>query len=537
MNTPTIARRAIPDLCTPVTIVGAGPVGLCMALGLARQGVRCVLLEKKATTSGTSKAPALHVRTREIFRQWGVEDGFLEKGVLHEQLTMHSVVRGHRPLLSLDFSELADEADRPGLLLLEQRETEALLLEAVHESGLCDLLFGAEVIGLEQTGDGATVRFRRDGIERVVDTEYVVGCDGASSFVRRALGLPFEGATYSLRPMLADVYVDDERDELPQPRVWTGRGGYGFAARIRPGLWRIVHLPQGEPHQEAVSEDEVDERVGRLLGPGPFELAWASRFRIHVRSSPRFYDGRILLAGDAAHVHSPVSGYGMNGGIHDAHNLAWKLAHALRGADSERLFESYEVERRAVVVETTSRYTDRITRLFIESPAFVREGAWALLRKMMRIRPIRRRGLRRFTMLDLDYPASPLLTRRAGAAGLRLPNLMLQAPDGQDTRLHDLLPNAPVIIEVTAERKPASGLPVRHVIRVARDAYRDPTGILRRLLRGRDGWILVRPDAHVAWARNDLEGMEQAVLHALGWPSTARPEALHAPAGGLLARS
>jgi 2-polyprenyl-6-methoxyphenol hydroxylase-like FAD-dependent oxidoreductase len=510
---------------TDVAIVGAGPVGLSLALGLARHGVRSVLVERQDTTSGTSKAPAVHVRTREILRQWGVAGRFLEAGTLLQCLTLHSVVEGRGPLLSLDLGELSDEAERPGLFVLEQSETERLLLAAVRESGLCDVRFRTEAVGLECYPGGARLTVRGDGTDRTIDATFVVGCDGASSFVRDALGLPFDGMTYSLQPLLADVEVGDERDELPQPRAWTGRGGFAFAVRLRPGVWRIVHTPRGKPRSEEPSDAEVAEQVERLLGPGNTELLWASRFRIHVRSSPRFRVGHVLLAGDAAHVHSPASGYGMNGGIHDAHNLAWKLAFALRGGDTERLLDSYEVERRAVIVETVSRYTDRLTRIFMAAPPLVRRTAWLFLRTMLKVPRLRRTGLRRLAMLDLDYPASPLL-EDAAAAGVRLPNPLLHAPDGQMLRLYDLLPAAPVLLDVAAHDRELPDLragygtmPAPDVIRIGYGGHAEPAGLLRRLLAGRDGWILVRPDLHVAWTRHSLDGLDALLRRALAWPT------------------
>jgi 2-polyprenyl-6-methoxyphenol hydroxylase-like FAD-dependent oxidoreductase len=509
-----------PSKPTPVAIVGAGPVGLSMALALARQGVRTTLLERKQTTSSASKAPGIHVRTREIFRQWQVEDRFLAAGELRQLVTLHSVEKGRGPLASFDFTELEAEADLPGLLILAQSETERLLLEALSESGLCDIRFGAEVFGLEQSTSRVALTYRRDGGEHSVDSAYVVGCDGANSFVREALGLPFAGTTYSLRPMLADVKITDDRDHVPDPRVSAGGRDFAFAVRLRPEHWRLVHLSRTAGESDEVPHEEVLGRVSHLLGSGPAEVIWASRFRIHVRSSPRFRLGRVMLAGDAAHVHSPASGFGMNGGIQDAHNLAWKLAYALSGGDADRLLDSYEVERRAVVVEDISRYTDRLTTIFMKSPAIARRAAWLFVRSMLRIPPFRRRSLRRTTMIDLDYPASPLLNRGDRAAGLRLPNALLHSPDGRPTRLYDILPGAPVMLHLAGSREGESDLPVREVIRIGNGGYGEPAGILRGLLGGEPGWILVRPDAHIAWARQNLNDIDEAVRLALGLQRT-----------------
>jgi hypothetical protein len=448
-------------------------------------------------TSEHSKAPGIHVRTREVFRQWGIEPRLVDAGVLLESVTVHSAMPGRGPLASIDFSPLADEADRPGLLVLEQGETERLLLDPGPE--------------------GARVTVREGAAERSLEAAFVVGCDGAGSFVRGALGLPFEGHTYALRPMLADVRLADERDALPWPRMRSTRGGLTAALRLRPGLWRIIRLQGADaPGDEQVAAREVEQRIGETLGEGPFETVWASRFRIHLRSSPRFRVGRVLLAGDAAHIHSPAGGLGMNAGIQDAHNLAWKLATALGGGDAERLLESYKVERRAVTVEGVSRYADFLTRTFLQTPPPVRALAFLVLRLGMAAPPLRRRMLRRTTMIDLDYPASPLLDRRERAAGLRLPNLELRSPEGAVIRLHDLLPAAPVILDVAEERPFAAELPLPTVIRIGPGGHRDRSGRLRGLLGRRDGWILVRPDGHIAWARDRLDGMAEAARRALG---------------------
>jgi hypothetical protein len=263
--------------------------------------------------------------------------------------------------------------------------------------------------------------------------------------------------------------------------------------------------------------------VTDVLGPGPVETVWASRFRIHRRASPRFRVGRVFLAGDAAHVHSPAGGLGMNAGIQDAHNLAWKLAVALRGGDVDRLLDSFDVERRAVVVGSVSRYTDFITRAVLQTPAPVRALGILAWRLGLRVPPVRTAALRRATMIDLDYPASPILDPDERAAGLRLPNPPLRSRDGSEVRLYDLLPYRSVLLEIGRHRDaPDSGLtpppplPVEDVIRIGPGARTDPTGVLRDLLGAQSGWILVRPDAHVAWARDDLAGIGEGVRHALG---------------------
>jgi 2-polyprenyl-6-methoxyphenol hydroxylase-like FAD-dependent oxidoreductase len=511
-------RLTVPDPATPVAIVGAGPVGLALALGLARHGVRSVVFEREATTSEHSKAAGIHIRTREVLRRWGVEDRFLAEGELVARIVLHDVARGERPLLALDLDDLAAEADRPGLLMLEQRHTERLLLGAVRATDHAEVVFGAEVVDLWQGPNGVELAVDTGDAElRHVSAAYVVGCDGASSFVRDALQLPFEGTTYALRPMLADVAVDDARDRAAWPRLHDGREGLTTGLRLAPGLWRIIHLTTRAPDGDEVPDAEVQRRVDTVLGPGPVDVVWSSRFTIHRRSSPRFRVGRVLLAGDAAHVHSPVGGQGMNAGVQDAHDLAWRLAAALDGADADRLLDAYDVERRGVVVGTVSRTTDLATRLVLQAPSVARRGAFALQRAALRIPAVRRRALRRLGMLDLHLPASPLLPADDPAAGARLPDPVVTTPRGSTVRLQRLLPVGWALLEVDPDRTgpgveqqpgAARGLPVEAVLRFGRGGLTDRSGTVARLLHDAEGWILVRPDGHVGWARPGPTGAD-----------------------------
>jgi hypothetical protein len=304
---------------------------------------------------------------------------------------------------------------------------------------------------------------------------------------------------------------------LTWPRLFNGRGGLTIAIRLEPRLWRLIRLQSNQEKEDEVPAGEVGQRMAEVLGEGPLDIQWANRFRIHRRSSPRFRVGRVLLAGDAAHVHSPVGGQGMNAGIQDAHNLAWKLAGALRGGDSQRLLDSYEIERRAVVVGSVSQYTDFLTRTLLLPPPFVRSAMFFLLRAMLRLPRVRTRMLRRTTMINLDYPASPILDARQRSAGVRLPNVMLRSPAGGPVRIYDLLPCGPTILDVAEHRSFAESLPIDHVLRIGPSGYQDPSGLLRQLLDGKDGWILVRPDAHIAFANHEQESLTNAVQFSLGW--------------------
>jgi hypothetical protein len=168
------------------------------------------------------------------------------------------------------------------------------------------------------------------------------------------------------------------------------------------------------------------------------------------------------------------------------------------------------------VVERVTRYTDLMTRAFLQTPSPVRTGAFFLLRAALKVPRVRQAMLRRTAMIDLDYPASPLLEEGDRAAGVRLPDVMLTTPRGADVRLYDLLPDGPAILEVGGPRDVRIDLPLEDVLRIGPGAHADRSGIVRDLLGGEDGWILVRPDRHVAWARTRLEGIGDAVRRALG---------------------
>jgi 2-polyprenyl-6-methoxyphenol hydroxylase-like FAD-dependent oxidoreductase len=504
----------------PVVIVGGGPVGLALAVGLARCGVRSVVLERDDGLSDQSKAAGIHIRTREALRQWGLGDAFLAAGTLHGSLTFRRAASGAR-LAHADFASLAAEAADAGLLILEQSITEQLLLEALRDSPLATVEFGAEAVALSDEGSAVRVRYRQRGRERELRAPFAVGCDGADSFVRRALGLPFEGITYDLQPLLADVRVSDARDRLAWPRIHNSRAGLTAALRLRPGLWRLIRIERGTPDGQDVASGEVRARLAETLGEGPAEVVWASRFRIHRRASPVFHRGRVVLAGDAAHVHSPAGGLGMNGGIQDAHNLAWKLAAALDGGDTDALLTSYDAERRPVMVASVSALADRITRSFLDAPPVLRTAALLAFGAALQIPPIRRMRLREMSMLDHVYAASPLHTGRHRAVGRRVPNVRLRDPAGGAVRLHDLLPYAPAVVELCGAAPPRERLPVPSIT-LGGGAYSEPSGLLRRLLGAPAGLLLVRPDHHVAWAGRDASGLRPALDRMLGRASGAR---------------
>jgi 2-polyprenyl-6-methoxyphenol hydroxylase-like FAD-dependent oxidoreductase len=524
----------------PVLIAGAGPVGLALAVGLAHHGARSVVLEERADLSRHSKAPGVLPRTLETFAVWGVLDRCLAEGTFLERPQAWAPGRDE-PLVTIDFTRLA-RTTVAGVLILPQNRTERILLDQARASGLADVRFGNRVTGFEQDAEGVTVRVDKDGGpgERLRG-DYLVGCDGAHSTVREGLGLPLEGKTYPARLLLADVAIGDARDALPWPRTTVRNQVALGALRIESGVWRVIAAVERDvTDDQATSAPHVGDLVDTVLGPGPFDLVWSSVFRIHCRTSPRFREGRVLLAGDAAHINSPAGGQGMNSGIQDAHNLAWKLARVLAGASVEPMLASYEAERRPAILTNVDRYTDLLTRGILLSPSPVRRsvltlGRLALGTSALTGRFLTGRLLRRAGMLDTRYRASPIVSGRGALLGARAPNARL-VRDGTPLRLHELAGREAGLLLVDDGRMPRWGVEQVQTTLGRIDRLR----VVRLVMRGEDvepgdvvdshgdvraEWApragtaaLLRPDGHVGWMAERPEPAElrRGVRQALG---------------------
>jgi 2-polyprenyl-6-methoxyphenol hydroxylase-like FAD-dependent oxidoreductase len=520
---------------TPVLIVGGGPAGLALALGLAQQNVHCTLFEAKSEIDPHSRALGILPRTLEIFRSWGIYDRFLSEGEFLNKVRVWIAGRPH-PAFELDLSVLEKITAASGILILPQNGTERLLLECVKAAGHTEVLLGHGVKRFEQDDEGVRVEVQTsDGETKSYRGRYLVGCDGAHSTLRQELGWELEGKTYPTRILLADIRIQDERDQLAWPLFASGFPGVLAGVRYQPQHWRIIStLNPGENEQTVLEPSSINERVVRLFGDGSQEQLWASVFHIHCRTSPHFRQGRVLLAGDAAHINSPAGGQGMNSGIQDAHNLAWKLARVLAGADAESLLISYESERREAVLTNVDRYTDVLTRYGIAAPEFVRTLTSTLISFLPRL------GLLslvtpRMGMLDTAYTHSPVLSGHGHWVGRRAPDGELTAPDESRLRLLDLAGPGPALLLFDDGRLPGwdpdrtkqhfqNVNDLRVILIIPSKAPRtdgayvasDP---LWRVWNPSWGLAaLVRPDGHVGWMerRPTLAQLDEGVRKALG---------------------
>ena len=338
---------------TNVLVIGAGPSGLTLAASLVKQGVATTVVDRQAAGANTSRAAVVNARTLEVLDDLDVARRLVKEGIHAPRFTIRD---GRRTLIPVAFSVLP--TDYPYSLMVPQATTERLLLERLTELG-GTVLRPKTLASLIQDADGVTATFD-DG--ELIRARYVVGADGMHSIVREQAGIGFEGGAYQESFTLADVRL---RGEAPPDEVilFWAKAGLTVVAPLPGDIYRIVAPVADAPEEPSAAfvQQLLDERglgAGRMVVT---DVVWGSRFRIHHRVADTYRAGRLLLAGDAAHVHSPAGGQGMNLGIQDGVALAGALAAVLAGA-SDSVLDEYNATRRPIAHQVVEM-TDRLTRL------------------------------------------------------------------------------------------------------------------------------------------------------------------------------
>lgn len=438
-----------------VLIVGAGPTGLALAIRLRQLGVDCLVIDRLAEPMPWSRALGLHARTLEIFHALGVLTAVKQRSATLTKVMIHN---NKGPLLALDLTTL--DAPFPWVLSCPQAQVEEVLAERFAELG-GRILRGAELLSFVQQAGTVAAQLQIDGERHQLQCELLVGCDGAHSQVREQLAVSFAGVTQKDHFLIADLPIDWSLESTSSHGFLLSQGS--LIALPMPDCWRLViNQAASEDSEGEVTLAPFRDRLTAALGECPElgEPRWLTRFSIHRRLAGSYRQNRVLLAGDACHIQSPLGAQGMNTGIGDAFNLSWKLALFLRGIGGGRLLDSYERERRPIA-RNMLYSVDALSRASFSRSPVLRFGRDWVLRLLNRY-PRRAAGLlRRVSQLDIAYRDSPMV--RQGPSywpkdklgplpGERIPDVRLQSRDGP-VALVDLLrdPRHYLLIQLEVE--------------------------------------------------------------------------------------
>ncbi|WP_306325333.1 FAD-dependent monooxygenase [Streptomyces venezuelae] len=466
---------------TQVLVIGSGPTGLLLAGDLAAAGIDVTLVERRPHgLANMTRAFGVHARTLEQ----------LDARDLADELVATGTPLGSARLFGradLDLTRLPSRFNH--LLVTPQYEVERLLERRAVTAGVT-FRYGTELRTLHQDADTVTAEFTdADGTPLTLTARHLVGADGVRSTVRSALGLPFPGGSVIRSIVLADVRLTEE----PTDSFSVNGSGdaFAFIAPFGDGWFRVMGWSRTRqvPDTEPVDLEEIRELTRRALGTdlGMHDARWISRFHSDERQTPAYRVGRVFLAGDAAHVHSPAGGQGMNTGLQDAANLSWKLTAVLRGdaPDPEALLDSYQSERHPVGAMVL-RTSGALVRLAMAHTPLTRALRSLATRFLSMARPAANRAMGMISGIGIAYPPPAGSTRPAGR----------RAPDARlrEGRLYELL-RAGEFVLITPEGRPPA-LPGSAPVspdRLVRATWRDPA---------RRTSVLVRPDGYVHWTSN-----------------------------------
>jgi 2-polyprenyl-6-methoxyphenol hydroxylase-like FAD-dependent oxidoreductase len=490
-----------------VLVVGAGPTGLMLACQLARRGIRVDIVDRHAGPAEQTRAIAVHARTLEIYAWLGVAGEAIALGRKGEAMNLWA---NGRRTARLPFGDIGKGLSPfPYVLMLGQDDNERMLGAKLATCGV-SVRWRTELVAFEQRADRVVATLRLpDGSTQTRTASWLAGCDGAKSAVREMSGIGFPGAPYEHVFFVADTVATGSmvRDEL---NVYLSDGGFHLFFPMRgKDRWRVIGILPGElAGREGIGLDDVAPSIRRYAGADLAfaECLWFSTYRIHHRCAERFRDRRAFLLGDAAHIHSPAGGQGMNTGLQDAFNLGWKLAAVVQGAPGA-LLDSYAAER-IPVAQRLLRTTDRAFMLAVSDSLLARLVRARVVARLaaaaLRFGAFRRFAFRTVSQIGIAYPDSPLSTSTGTLpAGAPRPGDRFPWIDDVYARLDDTCFNLVVVGQAAPE---VDGVRVH-----ALAAERLPS----------PSFYLLRPDGHVglAGATLDVDAVTRYLAATIGGAS------------------
>ena len=503
---------------TDVLIVGAGPTGLMLANQLGRRGVRAMIIDRHSGPAQQSRAMAVQARTLEIYSKMGIIDEALALG---REGTGANMWANGKWTARIPLGEIGKSLSPfPFVLALGQDDNERIMGAKLRDYGV-EVQWNTELVGLQQQSDHVAVTLKQpDGSTRKLTGAWVVGCDGGRSGVRELSGITFPGAPYEHTFFVADTEATGPM-KPGELNVYLWQDGFHLFFPMRgKDRWRVIGiLPKALRARDDLEFEDLTSDIWREAGAELSfkECSWFSTYRIHHRCAERFRDRRCFLLGDAAHVHSPAGGQGMNTGLQDAYNLGWKLALVVKGQAHAALLDTYEQER-LPVAQRLLRTTDRIFRLLVSDSWFAGLFRTRIIAKVMAramtVERVRNVAFRTISQIGIRYRKGPLsqtlasLPEGAPMAGDRFPWLHLKVqPNGQAEDLFQRLDDTRFNLLVIGQPAPAAGtLGLGDLIRV-HAIFDDPANAneLARVHITGPAFYLLRPDGHVGLAGRQLE--------------------------------
>ena len=399
-----------------VVIVGAGPVGTVLALALRRSDIPVMLIEALPEPEKDCRAASCHPPTTAMLEELGLLDIGIEQGLISPVFHYHDRVTGDL-VGRFDLREMQEPPAHPYVLQWEQYKISGTILDLLADDPGAEIRMNTRLEGFTQDADGVTATVSCDGVREDISARYLVGCDGGRSTVRKTAGIEFEGFTWPERFLKIDTRFDFQtlgpdianRNYFSDPDEWLNL----FKARGEDGsgMWRAVGpTDPHQPEEEILAPANIEARLQKFCPrPEPYEIVTLALYHVHQRVAVTFNQERVLLAGDAAHVNNPVGGMGMNGGIHDAHNLSRKLAAIWhKGADAQSLLDRYTRQRRKAQIDGVQAQSIANKNTLAERDPAVRAQKLEEIRHASQTPELHDAFIRRACMID-SYAASEAL--------------------------------------------------------------------------------------------------------------------------------